>query len=268
MVVLTTVSLQFDGKFERLEHAIRKAQGIANLWTITIWMKPFEVASVFDQDNQALFEPDGRALLHFKGATHRNEILVWGERIENETSEEYIVVENWDNKGERIRVTRFNLAQKREEWRNFSCAWDGSNLIAWNNGTRLTDIHETYSGIVGSFIMNDDPNRLRSVRLATSYSGGVFEGDKSRIVSYSGLLGPIGIWNEVLGDLELGEIASGTFGFDLSADSGTYTSSVGLQHRWRLGGDAPRFGKDYVGIVDVDTDATVTSGSNIVVDSP
>ena len=92
MAVLTTVSLQFDGRFERLEHAIRKAQGIANLWTITIWMKPFETTSVFDQDGNALFEPDGRALLHFKGATHRNEILIWGERIENETSEEYIVV--------------------------------------------------------------------------------------------------------------------------------------------------------------------------------
>ena len=93
MVVLTNVSLQFDGQFERLEHAIRKAQGIANLWTITIWMKPFETSSVFDQDNRPLFDPDGRALVHFKGATHRNEILVWGERIENETSEEFIVVE-------------------------------------------------------------------------------------------------------------------------------------------------------------------------------
>jgi len=265
MVVSTSVSVQFDGRFERLEHAIRKAQGIADLWTITIWMKPFETSSVFDQDGNALFEPDGRALLHFKGATHRNEILIWGERIEDETSEEYIVVENWNSKGDRIRVTRFNLAQQREEWRNFSCAWDGSNLIAWNNGVRLTDIHETYSG-TGSFIMNDDPDWLRSVRLATSYSGGVFEGGYPHVVSYSGLLGPIGVWNEVLSDLEVGEVASGTFGFDLTANSGTYTSSAGLQHWWRTGGDATQPGKDYQGTVDVGMEATIT-GSNIVVDS-
>ena len=270
MVILTNVSLQFDGNDEYLENAFRQTQGIANLWTITIWMKPLETSSVFDPiSGQPKFKPDGKALLHIKGVTHHNEVLIWGERIENSTNEEYIFVENWDNTNRRIRITRFNLAQKRQEWRNFSCAWDGTNLIAWDNGLVLTDLSETLSG-TGSFIMEDPTTsgRLRSVRIAAAYSGISASLDGPRIVAYSGFLGPIGVWGEALDAVELGEIASGTFGFDLATNSGTYSSSADLQHWWRLGADSADIGKDYApaGNIDVGVNATVT-GINIVVDS-
>jgi hypothetical protein len=267
MVVLTNVSLQFNGVDEYLENAVRQVQGVANLWTITIWMKPFETTSIFDSEGRQLFRPDGKTLLHIKGTTHHNEILIWGDRIEDSITDEFIVVENWDNTNKRIRVTRFNLAQKRQEWRNFSCAWNGDNLIAWNNGIELTDLSETLSG-TGSFIMEDPTasGRWRSVRIAAAYSGIATNLDAPRLITYSGLLGPIGVWGEVLEPLELNAISSGTFAYDLSTNSGTYTSSANLQHWWRLGGDAAAIGADYAGIVDVGVDATVT-GTNIVVDS-
>jgi len=270
MPVLTNVSLQFDGKNEYLENAFRQAMGVANLWTITIWMKPFEVSNVFDSEGRPQFKPDGRALFHLKGLSHRNEVLVWGERIGDSTHEEFIMVENWDESADRIRITRFNMAQKRKEWRLFSCAWDGSNLIAWDNGLEITDFSETLSG-TGSFIMSDTTvsGRQRSTRIAVAYTGVAQSLDGPRVVAYSGLLGPIGVWDEVLDGLELGEIASGTFGLDLTTDSGTYASSATLQHWWRLGADTSDIGKDYAvtGNIDVGVDATVT-GINIVVDSP
>lgn len=270
MPILTNVSLQFDGKGnEFLENAFRQTMGVANLWTITIWMKPLETPSVFDPiSGQPQFKPDGKAFFHLKGVTHRNEVLIWGERIENSTNEEYIFVENWDDTAKRIRITRFNMAQKRQEWRNFSCAWNGENLIAWDNGIELPDISETLSG-TGSFVMEDPTasGRLRSVRIAAAYSGISASLDGPRIVTYSGLMGPIGMWDEVLDATELGEIASGTFGFDLTTDSGTYTSSANLQHYWRLGADSADIGADYAGDINVGVDSTVT-GVNIVVDSP
>ncbi len=271
MPILTNVSLQFDGKNEYLENALRQVQGVANLWTITIWMKPLETLSLFDSEGRQLFRPDGKTLLHIKGKSHHNEILVWGDRIENSVTEEFIVVENWDNTGRRIRITRFNMAQLRKEWRNFSCAWDGSNLIAWDNGIELTDISETLSGTGGSFIMEDPTSsgRFRSVRIAAAYSGLATNLDGPRIITYSGLLGPVGMWGEVVDAPELREIASGTFGFDLTTDSGTYSSSADLKHWWRLGAEAGDLGKDYAiaNTIDVGVDATVT-GTNIVVDSP
>lgn len=270
MVILTNVSLQFDGNDQYLENALRQAMGIADLWTITIWMKPFEVSPVFDSEGRPSFRPDGRSLLHLKGLSHRNEVLIWGERIDNSNSEEYIMVENWDESADRIRVTRFNMAQKRKEWRLFSCAWNGNNLIAWDNGLEITDYNETFSG-TGGFIMADptESGRQRSGRIAVAYTGVAQSLEGPRIVAYSGLLGPIGVWNDVLDGVQLGEIVSGTFGFDLSADSGTYSSSANLKHWWRLGADEDDIGKDYVstGNINMGTDATAT-GVNIVVDSP
>lgn len=267
MPILTNVSLEFDGVDEYLENAIRQAQGIADLWTITLWMQPFEVPSVFDKDGNQKFKPDGRGLFHLKGSSHRNEVLIWGERIENSTNEEFIMVENYDQDAKRIRITRFNMAQKRKEWRNFSCAWDGSNLIAWDNGIEVTDINQTISGS-GSFIMTEptESGKQRSVRIGNAYSGIAASLDGPRLVSYSGLLGPVGMWDEVLDGLELGEIASGTFGFDLTTDSGTYTSSANLAHWWRLGADVDDVGFDYEGTINVGDDATI-SGLNVVVDS-
>ena len=269
MPVLTNVSLQFDGKNEYLENAFRQTQGIANLWTITLWMKPFETSPLFDPiSGQPLFKPDGKTLLHIKGVTHHNEILIWGERINDSTHEECIVVENWGSDGKRIRITRFNLAQKRKEWRNFSCAWDGSNLIAWDNGIELADLSETLSG-TGSFLMQDSTaqGRLRSVRIGAAYSGIAASNEGPRLITYSGLLGPFGVWDEVLDGAELRALTSGSFGADLTVNSGTYTSSANLQHWWRLGADDTDIGADYAGTINVGDDATVTSG-NIVVDSP
>lgn len=270
MPILTNVSLRFNGVNEYLENIIRQAMGIANLWTITIWMKPLEVLSLFDSEGRQLFRPDGRTLVHFKGKTHRNEILIWGDRIENATTEEFIVVENWDQKAGRIRFTRFNMAQKRQEWRLFSCAWDGSNLIAWDNGLEIMDFSQTLSG-VGSFSQGDptDSGIARSIRLGAAYSGTAQDLSGPRLVAYSGFLGPVGVWDNVLTSEELGAIVSGTFGFDLSTNSGTYISSANNQHWWRLGADDTDIGFDYatVGNINIGDDATV-SATNIIVDSP
>lgn len=109
--------------------------------------------------------------------------------------------------------------------------------------------------------------RQRSVRIAAAYSGTAQSLDGPRLITYSGLFGPIGVWDKVLDSLELGEIASGTFGFDLTTDSGTYSSSANLQHWWRPGADNTDIGADYAGTINVGDAATV-SATNIVVDSP
>jgi hypothetical protein len=109
--------------------------------------------------------------------------------------------------------------------------------------------------------------KQRSVRIAAAYSGIAASLDGPRIITYSGLLGPIGVWNDVLDATELVEIASGTFGFDLTTNSGVYTSSANLAHWWRLGADDADIGKDYAGSINVGDDAMIST-SNIVVDSP
>ncbi len=267
------VSLEFNGVSDYLENQIRQAQGVANLWTINIWLKPFETQSRFDADGNQLFEPDGKALIHFKGNSHKNEILIWGDRIEGTSRQEFIVVENWDNSRNRIRMTRFNMVQQRQEWRMFSCAWNGDELIGWNNGIEVTDISKTVSG-TGSFIMDDvvNFNEGRSIRVGATYSGAeAFNPDSPKLVAYSGLLGPIGVWVDLITTEEFGVVYSGGFNMDLNNVSGSYNSTAELRHWYRPGADIADIGKDYataaISPVNIGDDATVTSGS-IVADVP
>ncbi len=264
MVVLTNVSLRFKGVDAYLENIIQQSLGFANLWTISIWLKPFE-----DLPRDKLAQINHRTLLHLKSAAHKNEILIWADRITN-TDPDVIHVENWNKRGERIRVTRFNMAQQRNQWRNFSCFWDGSNLIGWDNGVELSDIHETFSGTEG-FLMEDPvASAGRSVRLGAAYSG-IAGAVELPLTSWSGLMGPVAIWNTEVTGTELATVVSGNFGIDLTTNSGIYTSSANLVHWWRPGADAADIGNDYAVVVsgiNVGVDATITGTNEIVVDSP
>ncbi len=264
MVVLTNVALRFKGVDAYLENAIRQSLGFANLWTISIWLKPFE-----DLPREKLTQINHRTLLHLKGTTHKNEVLIWADRITN-TEPDVIHVENWNSRGERIRVTRFNMVQQRNEWRNFSVFWDGSVLIGWDNGVEITDIHETISGVDGFEMADSVASAGRSVRLGAAYSG-IATAVELPLSTWSGILGSVAIWNTGVTGQELGTVVSGNFGIDLITNSGTYTSSANLVHWWRLGADSTDIGKDYtttVSAINIGDNATITGTNEIVVDSP
>ncbi len=265
------VSLEFDGKKQYLSNLTGQALGIEDQWTVNIWFKPFETVARFDAEGNQLFRPDGKAILHFKGVSHQNEVLIWGDRVENSRDQEFIVVENWNSRALRIRLTRFNFAQKHKEWRMFSCTWNGQNLIGYNNGIKLPDYSETVSGS-GNFIMLDpaEASELgRGVNIAAHSSGIAQSLNDPYLVAYSGLMGPVTVWNTALDASQLGEVVSGTFGFAPATNSGTYTSSANLKHHWRLGASESNVGFDYVssGDINISTDATIT-GTNIVSDVP
>lgn len=264
MAVLTNVSLRFKGVDAYLENTVRQSLGFGNLWTISLWLKPFE-----DLPREKLTQINHRTLLHLKGAAHKNEILIWADRI-TDTSPDVIHVENWNCRGERVRITRFNMAQQRNEWRNFSVFWDGTNLIGWDNAIEISDTHETLSG-TGGFLMEDPvASAGRSVRIGAAYSG-IAAAVELPLSTWSGLMGPVAIWNTGVTDQELGVVVSGNFGLDLATNSGTYTSSANLVHWWRVGADSADIGADYATTVtgiNVGDAATISGTNEIVVDSP
>ncbi len=254
MAVTNTVALQFDGLENRLEGEANQAMGFANLWTICFWLKPTLYAPQAAQD-------DHHALFHLKGTTRRGEILIWGAKLENAAQEEEIHVELWDEFGKRLRVTRFNTIQKRNEWRHFSCVWNGTNLIAYDQGLPVTDQFTSISGDAGM----SEPTGGRSLRV-----GDLLEDTGPSLAAWSGILGHIGIWNDELGPTEFGPLVSGGFSFDLLADSGLYTSSANLVHYWKPGDDFPNVGYDYAGNINLasGTNATATGINSVVLDQP
>lgn len=264
MPVLINTSLSFRGVDAYLENTEVQSLGFSDLWTIGIWLKPRE-----DLPRERLAQLHHRALLHLQGKTHKNEILIWADRITT-TDPDVIHVENWNHTGERVRITRFNAAQERDHWRHFSVFWDGSNLIGWDNGVELPDIHETLSG-TGSFIMEDPvASGGRSIRLGAAYSG-IAYAPQVPLTTWSGLMGAVAIWNTGVTGTELATVVSGGFGFDLTTNSGIYTSSANLVHWWRLGADSADIGADYAiaaSGINMGVNATITGTEAIVVDSP
>ncbi len=254
MAISNSASLEFKGLDAYLEDALRQTMGFANLWTIGIWIKPFEEQPVpFSIDNKALF--------HLQSMARENEILIWADRI-TDTNEDTIHVELWDKDGQQFRVSRFNMAQKRKNWRHFSIYWSGENLIAWNGGIQIADFHEVLSN---SGIMEDS---ARSIRLGAAYSGTATH-PQIPLSTWSGLLGATTVWNTTVTGAQLDEVVSGTFGFDLLTNSGSYTSSANLQHWWRLGRDDTDVGEDSGNaalLFDVNTDGVNASG--VVIDAP
>lgn len=252
MAVTNTVALQFNGADERLENDINQTLGFANLWTISMWLRP--IADI-PEDADA----DHHVLMHIRGNTARGEILIWGAKIEG-TREEEIYVELGNDLGRRLRVTRFNVIQKRNEWRHFSCVWDGTNLIAYDQGLLVNDTTLLISG-TGSQI---EPTGGRSIRVGDHFNTG------PSLAAWSGILGHTAIWNTNLGATEFGPIVSGGFGFDLTTNSGIYTSSANLVHYWKPGDDFPFVGQDFTGGLDIasGTNATATGIGNVVNDIP
>lgn len=254
MAISNSASLELKGVDAYLEDTLRQTLGIANLWTIGIWMKPF-------QDQPDPFSLNHKALLHLRGAARENEILVWADRITG-TAEETIYVELWDKNGQQFRVSRFNMAQKRTEWRHFSIYWSGDSLVASNNGIQVADFHEVLSN------PGEMEDSARSIRAGAAYSG-TSTNPQIPLSTWSGLLGATTMWDASVTGTELGEVVSGTFGFDLLTNSGTYTSSANLQHWFRLGRDDTDVGADSGNaalLFDLNADGVNASG--VVIDAP
>ena len=254
MTVTNNVALILNGEDERLE-SLSLPMGFANLWTMSFWIKP----------TQFIPEPissDHRVLAHLRGSTKRGEVLIWGARIEGAKYEEEIYVEINDTLGQRLRITRFNSVQKRNEWRNFSCVWDGTSLIAYDQGLLVQDMLVIQSG--GNGVM-DDPTGGRILRV-----GDLIEDTGPSLAGWSGTIGHISIWNSAIGPAEYGPLISGGFGFDLLTNSGTYSSSANLVHWWKPGDDFPNVGYDYAGDISLTsgTNATATGINNVIVDFP
>jgi hypothetical protein len=249
-----TAALQLNGTDEILESEPNKVLEIENEWTIGMWTKPgLYIPQEVGSDNRVLF--------HLRGTNNRSAILAWGSKLEGSKHEEEIHVETWDQWGKRLPVYRFNSILKRDEWKHFACTWDGTSLLAYDQGELVTD---QFSFLSHSGAMNE-PTGGRTLRV-----GGLFENTGPSLAAWSGILGHKGIWDVALAPEEFGPIVSGGFGFNLKANSGSYVSSARLKHYYRPGDSYPNVGRDYVGFVDIasGTGATATGVNNVVIDQP
>ena len=140
-------------------------------------------------------------------------------------------------------------------WQLLSVSWDGTNLKLYRDGVDPTPA----TPLDNACTQTDNMYR---VSIGADIVSGNIAGGRYHSVA---------VWDSALTSGEMLAIynSGDGEGFDLSTDSGSYTSSSDLVRWWRLGLDSTDIGKDYVDDnVDVMDDAANITSGDIVTDSP
>jgi len=232
------VSVDFDGSTEFMANTTNNPLGIANIWSISLWYKA-----------------DVNGFKNFFGvsnsANNINRI-----RIQNDSGTG-LQIQLWDSAGTERKSFSYAGQLETGAWMNFLFTWDGTDLLAYKNGSLLTPVKNT-----------DNANTMTATDRRVIV--GVFN-DLSQ-VKWDGPIHSIAVW-----DAEISAAASDIYnggnggGFDLGSNSGSYTFSGDLQHWWRLGLDSSDIGKDSglaSTLIDVNANSENIDASDIVSDSP
>lgn len=209
--------------------------GIANAFSVGIWLNPLNPDPDTGEAPQGLFE-----IVTPPGVVNKIQIeMVAG-------SNKDFRFRLWDSAG---------VLFKTFTWRSgIEITWDpgafqflvftynGTNVVLYQDGVAIT---ERAGG-------TDDPgtmtNTARQVFIATTDVG---------TNRYDGMIHSVGMWNSALAEAEALALFNGGDGRAANwyADLGAYVSSDDLVHWWRLGFDPNDPGKDYgVAAVPIDVD--------------
>jgi len=225
--------------------ADRVTVGLANSWSISIWVKPDALdgaSNMFVLQNA----PSG-------GSNNRREIL-----IKPQTANDPLIVDLFDSAGVEFKKYWYDTVFASATWAHIVVTWDGTTLLTYvNNALETADT------------ASPDIAGTQSDATALWTTVGYNHPDGNSWLN--GEIGPIGMWTSVLSAAEVTVINTGKFGFDLSANSGNYTSSANLIHWWKpcqVNDTTANALQDYKGTLTLNTNIVNIDTSDCVADAP
>ncbi len=214
--VAQTQSLDFDGTTETLKSVEQATLGIADIWTIAMWVRPrvqpigsgrsmlriasagnAQSISISTRGSGAVPANDGIQLILTDSANIVRQSVAWGTPLAGPENCWRLIVVQWGGFGS----TR-------------ACYVDGVNLGAGSNFTNA------------AIVLSDGFDRSVSFSEFNATTGVRWDGVGASIAFYPGVLGAA----EIVAMYNLGDIA-----FDLLTDQGNYVSSSILAHWWEIG---------------------------------
>jgi len=240
----TVQSIDLDGTTEYLANTTAVSLGIANVWSINVWVRGTSSAGGTQRD-----------IIHFvPAASNIGRISL---------------VLTDDSAAAAFNVTVYNEAAAIAKdydfgsftvntWTMLTVTWDGTNLVVYQDGveqtpTLNTDITLTLLGITANRVLIG-----ATTTPAASWVGQIFSP---------------AVWTTELVQAEITAIDAGTSTFNLRENSGFYASRATLNHLWDFRTSA-NIGQDYRNsttgtAVDVDTNsANITVADLNSVDVP
>ena len=204
--------------------------GLSNAWTLSFWVKPrpsSEAATLFAvgglrEENAIVIRLDPLPQLPFR-------------KTDNKSPTNLVTMIKGPN-GTIVREIKWENFTTADSWIHGALTWDGNILQVYASGIA------TNSGVVlqsgGGITMTDSPQRK-------IFYGSSVLGNQP---TFSGFLGHLAMWNSILTQDEISLIADNGFFMDLTANSGTYTSSVDLVMYYRPGDNPNNLGQDFSGV--------------------
>lgn len=233
-------ALEFDGggSFEMLR-AEDNFVGIANEWSIAMWLKP-------DTTNAGFMAISGAA---------SNANLIDLSRLSGQLFQAILR----DSSGIVFKLYRWTGSSlPTGDWSHVVVTWDGSSLLLYVDSVETAPDTTT---VDDAGTMADTSDRDVSIASRT-YGGSDF---------FDGRIHSTAIFDVALDQDSITEIFDGKGAFDLRGDSGDYDQSANLQHYWRHGFNASAIGEDLGNaaiLIDVGAEAFNIDASDIVVDAP
>jgi hypothetical protein len=214
----STQSISLDGLTEGLLTAQNNTKiGPNDSWTLSLWHNP-DIVSINDY----------LICIHGDTSTNENRIIVYSR------SATTLTVELYNSAGTKFKDFDYDAPCCLDEiWNMLTVTWDGTNLILYNNDEVITPTKNTDNA--GS--QNDDLYEIAIGMTTALAAPAKFNG----VYSFA-------IWDSVLSAAEVTAIFNSGDGsnFDLTSNSGDYTSSSDLSHYWIFGRDSDNIGKDYI----------------------
>lgn len=215
-------ALDFDGSTEFLDSNGVFTLGVADAWTIAGWIKPSSSVSEFS------------TLFHAKPtANSNNAIRVINRNVDTSPFDLRILMSN--SFATQYKELRWNNRTPVDTWTHFVFTYDGAAVgdpvVLYIDGVNAGAPDVTTTDITGS--QNDADGRLVEI------------GDNPIFEPWGGRYHTFAMWSTVLAaDAVTAIYNSGSGAFDLTVDSGDYSSSSTLVHWWRFGKNSSNIGED------------------------
>lgn len=215
-----TKAISFNGSDENLDYSTEEGIGIANIWTIGLWVKPANVTG------------DGKQLMNIATTDTVNSIQI----IRNFAELQFVLNDSAGTLFKNWLTTNTYFASGTKIYLGFT--WDGTTLKIYKNGVIVdaADINES-TDIAGTMT---DSNRGVTMGVGKGLSSAFFEGEISKGSLWSADLPATSL-------LALHDSGNG-YQHDNRAVLGNYTETPSLKHQWALGNDSADIGADYIAI--------------------
>jgi len=243
--VADTKALDLDGSTETLANDTQQAIGIANEWSIVVWLMKDD------------FDNGGRIFRFYKDGDNDSRI----ESTFNSGANEF---QMWvyNTAGTRFKLYGIDdTTLSVDVWIMFAATWDGTNLTLYIDGSDVTGSANKATDDTGT---QQDSSRRAII--------GAF--DSGAQASFGGRIHSTALWSVELSSDIVSDLYNGGAGgvVDFREAQGAYTSTevTALQHYWRHGFNSSDIGEDLGNgtAIDVGTDASNVTSADIVTDSP